>query len=188
MLALAYAARYSSISGPLVLIGCGTFDPGSRTELKARLDARMTDLLRSRMSSLREAYPDPDERLRAEGELLLPLYSYDLVEPRLEGGPCDARGAEESWNDMLRLQVEGVYPAAFRSIRVPVLMLHGSDDPHPGRRILEGLRPILPPIEYHEWEQCGHFPWLERATRTEFYETLTGWLRQHANQRAEETG
>jgi len=185
MLALAHAARYLAETGPIVLIGCGTFDRVARSELAARLDARMTASLRSRLASLLAAYPDADERRRVEGELLLPLYCYDLVEPPAEGGPCDARGAEESWNDMLRRQAEGVYPAAFGSIHVPVLMLHGAYDPHPGRRILEGLRPILPQIEYREWERCGHYPWLERATRSEFYEVLTEWLTQHTERRSD---
>ena len=38
---------------------------------------------------------------------------------------------------MLRLQTEGIYPASFAAIKVPVLMVHGTFDPHPGRLIMQ---------------------------------------------------
>jgi pimeloyl-ACP methyl ester carboxylesterase len=80
---------------------------------------------------------------------------------------------------MLRLQAEGVYPASFAAIGVPVLMLHGAADLHPGRMIRASLAPHLPQLEYREWDRCGHYPWLEKAVRDEFYSTLRGWLAQH---------
>ncbi len=92
----------------------------------------------------------------------------------------DARGYQETWDDMLRLQREAVYPAAFAAIRAPVLMLHGADDPHPGRMILGSLKPHLPQVEYKEWARCGHYPWREKAVCGEFFATLRGWLLKSA--------
>jgi pimeloyl-ACP methyl ester carboxylesterase len=77
---------------------------------------------------------------------------------------------------MLRLQEEGVYPAAFAAIETPVLMLHGAADPHPGEMIRASLEPFLPQLEYHEWAPCGHYPWLERAVRDEFFAVMGDWL------------
>ena len=76
----------------------------------------------------------------------------------------------------MRLQEESVYPAAFAAIDAPVLMLHGTVDPHPGRMIRASLEPHLPQLEYHEWERCGHYPWLEKAAREEFFAVLREWL------------
>jgi pimeloyl-ACP methyl ester carboxylesterase len=59
---------------------------------------------------------------------------------------------------MVCLQAEGVYPAAFASIRVPVLMVHGSLDPHPGQLIHASLKRYLSQPEYREWDHCGHYP------------------------------
>jgi pimeloyl-ACP methyl ester carboxylesterase len=73
-----------------------------------------------------------------------------------------------------------VYPASFAAIDVPVLVLHGSEDPHPGRMIRAGLAPYLPQLEYHEWERCGHYPWLEKAAHESFYKVLSGWLSVHS--------
>jgi pimeloyl-ACP methyl ester carboxylesterase len=134
------------------------------------------DDLRRRLARLPEEVPDPNERLRVMGDLILPLYSYDLATTDQEIEPCDARAHQETWQDMVRLQEKGVYPAAFAAIGTPVLMLHGAADPHPGRMIRASLEPHLLQLEYREWERCGHYPWLERAARDEFFAVLgSGW-------------
>jgi pimeloyl-ACP methyl ester carboxylesterase len=178
MLALAYAAAHPGSASSLVLIGCGTFDLVARNRLWAIREERMDDGLRRRLERLPEEFPDPDERLRVMGNLILPLYSYELITTDQEVEACDARAHHETWQDMLRLQEEGVYPAAFAVIDAPVLMLHGAFDPHPGRVIRASLEPYLPQMEYREWECCGHYPWLEKAARDEFFVVLREWLSQ----------
>jgi pimeloyl-ACP methyl ester carboxylesterase len=84
---------------------------------------------------------------------------------------------------MLRLQSEGVYPAAFAAIKTPVLMVHGTFDPHPGRLIEQGLRPHLPQLEYREFEKCGHYPWLEKAAADAFFTLVRDWLGKHMDGR-----
>jgi pimeloyl-ACP methyl ester carboxylesterase len=184
MLALAYAAAHPHRAVSLALIGCGTFDPAARARLRATHEERMDDRLRRRTGRLREEYPDPDERLRVMGDLLLPLYSHELVSTDQEVEAYDERAHHETWEDMVRLQKAGIYPAAFEAIEVPVMMLHGTVDPHPGRMIRASLEPHLPQLEYQEWERCGHYPWLERAVRDEFYAFLRRWLARQFAERA----
>jgi len=169
MLALAFAAGYPDLAGPLVLIGCGTFDTVARGRMQTILDERLG-------APLRLETDDPDQRLRTMAQLLLPLYSCELSTTDLEVETCDTRAYQETWADMLRLQAEGIYPAAFSAIRSPILMLHGTVDPHPGRMILASLQQYVPQIEYREWERCGHYPWLERAVREEFFRVIKDWL------------
>lgn len=178
MLALAFAAARPRDARCLVLIGCGTFDPGARRRLRARIDQEMDERLRRRLASLAAEIPDPDERLRATAELLLPLYSHDPVTTTLDVEGCDAKAYEESWEDMIRLQSEKVYPDAFQAIRAPVLMLHGSRDPHPGDEVRASLETHLPQLQYHVWPRCGHYPWIERAVGEEFFEMLESWLQE----------
>ena len=176
MLALAHAAEYPGDLRSLVLIGCGTFDEASRRYLTTTRDARMGVDLRRRIEQLDVEVPDPDERLRMTGEMILPAYSFELATTDLEIEACDARAHHESWDDMMRLQKEGIYPSAFASIRVPVLMLHGAHDPHPGALIRASLEPYVARLEYREWERCGHYPWIEKAVREEFFAALRGRL------------
>ncbi len=155
-----------------MLIGCGTFDKSAREVLEAAVETRLSDSVRLRIERLTAECADPDERLGRIGRLLAPLYSHDLIEPDLKVDLCDARGHRETWADMLRLQECGRYPAAFAAIEAPVLMLHGSADPHPGRLIRDGLAQVLPQLEYCELERCGHYPWLERDSRELFFALL----------------
>lgn len=179
MLALVYAAAYPSDVAALALVGCGTFDRKARDRLIATREERMDDALRRDLARLAEEIPDPDAMLQATANLLLPVDSYEPLATELELDACDARAHHETWEDMVRLQNEGVYPAAFAVIDVPVLMLHGADDPHPGPLIRASLAPHIPRLEYRELERCGHYPWLEKAARDEFFSALRRWLGRH---------
>ena len=79
-------------------------------------------------------------------------------------------GFKQSWADMVNCQETGIYPQSFTSIDVPVLMLHGEDDPHPGRMIREVLVKHIPQLEYHEFPKCGHNPEIERYARADFFQ------------------
>jgi pimeloyl-ACP methyl ester carboxylesterase len=176
MLALAYAAAHPGRAVALALIGNGTFDLVARDRLHVVVEQRMDDGLRRRLTELPQEVPDPDERLDVMGQLILPLYSCDLLPADQEAVTYDARGHHETWQDMVRLQGEGTYPAAFAAIKVPVIMLHGAVDPHPGQMIRDGLLPYLPQLEYREWRRCGHYPWREKGVRDEFFSALRHWL------------
>ena len=176
MLALAYAAAHPDTLSSLALVGCGTFDPAARAEFRARLDARMDAAFRLRLADLDEI-ADPDARLAAKGVLFDSIYDVDVLPDTSDSPPVDARGGAETWQDMLRLQEAGVYPAAFATIDAPALMLHGDDDPHPGQMIHASLKTWMPRLEYVSWPRCGHSPWRERGVREDFYRMLKAWLR-----------
>src|SRR5260370_23788538 len=183
MLSLAYAAAHPSSAGPIVLVCSGTFDLASRDQLSANMAKRMNDDLRRKFEQV-DKLTDPNQRFRALGSLTMELYSYDLATTDHESDESEPGSTHETWEDMMRLQGEGVYPAAFAAIKSPVLMLHGADDPHPGQMIRASLEPHIPQLEYREWQRCGHYPWLEKFSRDEFFSVLRNWL---ANQVGERT-
>jgi pimeloyl-ACP methyl ester carboxylesterase len=102
-------------------------------------------------------------------------FDFEPVEPPTPVD-FDARANDETWNDYLRCEASGLYPAAFAAIRSPVLMLHGAYDPHPGDLIRRSLLPYLPQLEYIQIERTGHEPWREKHGRDVFYGTLVDWL------------
>jgi pimeloyl-ACP methyl ester carboxylesterase len=178
MLVLAYAAAHPESAGPIVLVGCGTFDPVARARMRQILDRRMSEDLRRRLENLEREYPDSGERLRLQFDLIRPLYEYDPVpDDREDTTEFDSRAHTETWRDMVRLQETGVYPAVFTSIHSPVLMLHGDYDPHPGKMIRQSLEQYIPYLEYHEFSQCGHSPWRERKVKGEFFAVMREWLK-----------
>ncbi|MEM7200620.1 MAG: alpha/beta hydrolase [Planctomycetota bacterium] len=179
MLALAFAAAHPQAARSVVLIGCGTFDPASRAVFQRAVERRCAGELAVDLAALNAAGLDPDERMARMGALLLPAFSHDVLSGSdLELQRCDARAHHETWQDMLGLQERDVYPAAFAAIGVPVLMLHGEADPHPGASTRDVLRRYVPGLEYRELARCGHYPWLERRARDGFFAGLCAWLRR----------
>jgi pimeloyl-ACP methyl ester carboxylesterase len=179
MLALAYAAAHPDAAGPIVLIGCGSFDPEARKRLHTTLEERMDSDLRQQLQGLQAEIPDDRRRLAKTFELTMSLYDFDLlpdVQPPQFNENFDVQAHLETWQDMVRLQEQGVYPVAFSIIESPVLMLHGADDPHPGQMIRDSLLPYLPQLVYHELPRCGHRPWFERHARKEFFSVMQEWL------------
>ncbi len=178
MLALAYATEHRGRAALLVLIACGTFDPAARAQLERNRALRTTETQRDLLARCTSEISDPDARLACWGRVIADIDSYAIGEDAIGMDACDARAHQETWDDMLRLQEEGVYPASFARIDVPVVMLHGADDPHPGAMIRASLEPHLRRLEYHEWPRCGHYPWLERYARDDCIRFLCSRLAQ----------
>jgi pimeloyl-ACP methyl ester carboxylesterase len=181
MLALAFTSMYPDRISALGLVGCGTFDQTARARLQLTLAERTAPELQEQLAQLAKQVSDEGERAAQAHALSDHLYTYsravDDPIPRL-----DRKGHTESWNDMVRLQESGVYPAAFTSITCPVLMLHGSYDPHPGGLIRDGLQEFIPHLEYIEFDRCGHAPWIEAHARDRFLSILRSWLQRHLEQ------
>lgn len=176
MLALVFASVHDDLIGGLVLIGCGTFTRAARKRLVDIRAERTSNAWKAEAAGVSSCADGPDDKMRAMGALFEKIDSFDLMSHDDETMQCDARAHHESWDDMMRLQDDGVYPTVFASIKVPVLMLHGQHDPHPGRMIYDDLLPFIPHMEYRDWSDCGHYPWLERIVRSEFLGCLKEWL------------
>lgn len=176
--ALAFASMYPELASTVVLVGTATLTTEARAEFKRRLSERLDAVTARRLAEL-GARPDTDERLEAQAALVTQAYLVDpLVLP--EHVWVDARGHHDTWRDMLRLQESGEHPESFRSISCSLLMIHGREDPHPGEIIRRSLHAVVPQLEYTELAGCGHYPWLERSAREEFYAVLERWLKNHA--------
>ncbi len=183
MLALTYAARHPEGIDRVVLIGCGTFDARARDVYQSRMSERTTADLRRRIRQLEvqlTAETDPARRndlFAGLGALYAYVQSYrPLASGPEEPLPCDEAGFRETWADALALQERGVQPAEFARIAAPVTMIHGADDPHPGRWIHASLAPIIGRLEYGEIPRCGHKPWTEPEAREPFYAMLADCL------------
>jgi pimeloyl-ACP methyl ester carboxylesterase len=136
---------------------------------------RMSTEIRKRLERA-EQLTNADERLKAFADAVNPIYSYDPLPSSPSNESVDAKAQKETWGDMVRLQMEGIYPAAFTKIRVPVLMAHGDYDPHPGRLIRDSLRPYVPQLDYRELQRCGHYPWQEKHAAETFFALIYEWL------------
>jgi pimeloyl-ACP methyl ester carboxylesterase len=187
MLALTYAARHGERVARVALIGCGTFDRESRRVYAERMasrtnsdDARQLNRLRSALS-IETNRAGRDELFGKCGKIATRIQAYAPLDAELAQADLrfDERGHRETWHDALRLQDEGIQPAEFANITVRVAMLHGSYDPHPGRMIRDSLSAVVRDLEYHEFPECGHTPWIERHARDPFLAVLTQILERN---------
>jgi pimeloyl-ACP methyl ester carboxylesterase len=111
MLALAYAAAHPGRVIAVAMISSGTFDRAARDRMISIQAERTDDVLRLRFEQLTAEFPDPNDRLRAQGELFQKMDSHDLIRVDTEFGVIDERAHRETWQDMLRQQEEGVLRA-----------------------------------------------------------------------------
>lgn len=181
MLALAYAAEYPHEAGPIVLVGCGTFNKESRAVGVKIREKRIAEYIADHPEHAADLDLNlPDRIMKWHG--MTDTYAAVNVAASVAAGPFDAKAYKESWEDMIRCQEMGLYPGAFSKILSPVIMMHGSYDPHPGRLIRDSLKPVLPQLEYHEFERCGHQPAIEKYAKEEFFAVMHGWLMEKCNQ------
>lgn len=184
MLALTYAARHPESIDRIILIGCGTFDEHARNVYQANLENRTDPETKQRIERIRSCLDEEKSRTRRNelfgkfGSIMTRLQAFDPIEapPALEAPTFDEQGHHETWNDALALQKQGVQPAEFSNIRVAVIMIHGREDPHPGRLVRKSLEPYLKDFQYQELPNCGHTPWIERGAREAFYDLLSSCL------------
>ena len=185
MLGLSFASRHPACVARLVLVGCGTYDETTRSRLNSTISERLGPDGTRRADALlhraeHEASPAlRNAALRQLGAMYAELETYAPVTDDVddtESLPTDATGHAETWKDVLRLQRDGVEPAAFSEIRAPVLMIHGDQDPHPGAATRDFLRKYIPQLEYLELPRCGHEPWRELHAREAFAAALCDWL------------
>ena len=177
MLALAYAAEHPYSAGSIVLVGCGTFDKDSRA-LGAKIrEERIAEYIAEHPQHVSDLDLSLNDRIMKWHEMTdnydpIPSVSQNRTEP------FDMTAHTETWEDMLRCQEIGLYPGAFSVIQAPIIMLHGSYDPHPGKMIRNSLKSYLPQLEYREFDKCGHVPSIERFARDEFFTVMHEWLAQ----------
>lgn len=189
MLALSFTAAHPGRVRSLALVGCGTYDETSRGAYERALAGRLGEAGLRRVEELRRRMAGAsgtqgDRLLAALGRLMEEAQAVELLPGTGDPGRVDRQGHEETWSDVLRLQAEGIEPAAFASIRCPVLMLHGDDDPHPGPATCDLLRRFIPQVQYRGLPRCGHRPWAERHAREPFLAALCEWLEAAGEGRA----
>lgn len=183
MLALAYAAEHPETVGPVVLVGSGTFDVESRSRFREIVKDRRGEDFQAKVARAVEGVTDPSERFLLEHSFDELVYAYapvhNLPEAVETPPPFDAKAHQETWGDAIHLQEQGYHPQAFSKITSPVLMLHGAYDPHPGQMIYDNLKQHISHLEYMEWEECGHEPWVEKSVREDFFRFLILWLTEN---------
>lgn len=59
-----------------------------------------------------------------------------------------------------------------KKTQCPVIAIHGDYDPHLSEGVKGPLSRTLKDFRFILFENCGHYPWLEKAARDRFYDIL----------------
>ena len=77
------------------------------------------------------------------------------------------------WEDFKVLRDEpGHLESKFIKLKIPVVNIHGEHDPHGFESIRSFLNKSLTNIKHYHLPNCGHYPWIERAAKDDFYQIL----------------
>jgi len=147
--------EYGSSGPPVVLLHGG---PGAA--------GYMAPVARQLADSLRVL--EPLQRRREDEPLTVARHVADLNGVVQScAGPTRPALVGHFWGAMLALACAAAHPDTVGAL---VLIGCGTFD------TASRDRSDVPHLEYREWERCGHYPWLEKAVRDEFFDVLRDWL------------
>lgn len=180
VLALFAAARNEIDIAKMILIGSAVFDSKNSAGIEGRRLERLNPEKNRRYHELKAAMKSAEEedavRLMDEwGSLFFETDLYDPITRDLEVIEVQYELHKKVWADFVAMRDRpGYLRDEFSKIDIPVIVIHGEYDPHP----IEGIRPFLESciadIRFHILPECGHYPWIERKAREEFWEVVRG--------------
>jgi pimeloyl-ACP methyl ester carboxylesterase len=106
------------------------------------------------------------------GELLTKADFYDPLPMRPEGLELRPDIYKSVWKEAAELRKSGKLMEVAKSIRCPVVAIHGDHDPHPAEGVQKPLGRVLKDFRFILLEKCGHTPWMEKQARDGFFQVL----------------
>src|SRR5271157_4078750 len=161
----------------LVLVGSGPFRARYAREIRARRMLRLRpdewDELERTLRVVSRPPRNPASMAVRRIEKLVELAdSYELLPHRPGTVRFDPRMYQKIWPEAEKMRATGALAGALRRIQAPVLVLHGANDPHPVRGVVDPLRAAGVNVRVVLFRRCGHTPWWERYARDAFLRAL----------------
>ncbi|MFA4876666.1 MAG: alpha/beta hydrolase [Methanoregula sp.] len=171
------AARYPALVKKLILVGCPPFgDQYAASITKTRL----TRLKQKEQAEAQALIGDLDKPETANknallarlGCLLTRADAFDLSSAEDEAFHCQYDIFRGVWDEAAEMRRTQILLQMAKSIRCPVLAIHGDWDPHPAEGVNDPLSKELADFRFVLLERCGHRPWMERNASENFYKIL----------------
>ncbi|RCV65516.1 Pimeloyl-ACP methyl ester carboxylesterase [Methanophagales archaeon] len=176
-LSFLFAARYPSYVKKLILIGSGVFEKKYALTIMATRLNRLNDADKLNVHSLKHALNDShlenkDEVMAQFGKLMAQADSFDPIP--FDNDELDAQyGIYHCvWQEAEDLRERGKLLEQGKKIQCPVVAIHGDYDSSPPEGIEEPLSKILKDFRFIILKNCGHYPWIERTAKDNFYEII----------------
>jgi len=176
-----FAAEYPRLVDKLIMVAAPPFEERYVADIMATRLGRLPATRSSEALSLMKSLDDP--AIALHGEAMDRLYKIFLRTDSLDPLPHEEEVLEFQyrvyrgvWEQASALRRSGELLEMGKRIQCPVIALHGDYDPHPPEGVREPLSRSLSDFRFILLAGCGHYPWLERTARREFFTILAGEL------------
>jgi pimeloyl-ACP methyl ester carboxylesterase len=175
------AARHPSLVKKLILVGSGPFEQKYADNIVPDRLNRLSEKDRIAVLEAIEIINDPTSKYKDKntslakvGELFAKADIYDALPPEKEPEPLKVSEEinRKVWAEAEKLRINGELLKMGKKIKCPVIALHGDYDPHLAEGIKVPLARVLKDFRFVLLEKCGHYPWLEKHARDEFFRIL----------------
>ena len=170
-------ARYPALVKKLILIGTPPLEVKNRPDLTPIWLDRLSEAERVEFLSLENfvwdgAAEDKSAsmgrlfRLIAKGDSYDQIPSKDeVLEYQLDINVSIFRELDKLWKKIDLIELG-------RQITCPVTAIHGDYDPRPAAAVKAPLAGIIKDFKFILLEKCGHYPWMEKHARDDFFKIL----------------
>lgn len=171
------AARCADLVKKIILIGLPPLDPKKRPDLTRIWMERLTEKERVEFTSLEDIVWDGtvEEKNESMGKLfrlITKADSYDMLPSKDEVLQYQVNMNIFIYRDLAKLQQTMDMTKLIGQIPCPIVAIHGEDDFRPAELAKETLSPAMGGFKLHLLKKCGHYPWLERYARDDFFKIL----------------
>ena len=175
------SARFPELVGKLILVGSGAFEEKYAIGIMDKRLSRLSEKERGEAYFLMDALIDPeipnkDELMARFGKLCTKADAFDPVTLETEEIRVQYRVYSSVWADAWELRKSGALLDLGNKIQCPVVAVHGDSDPHSAQGVCKPLSKILKNFRFILLEKCGHYPWIEKHAKDEFFKILKAEL------------
>jgi len=168
-------SRYPELVKKLILVGAGPFEAQYVSEIMTTRLSRLDDKDKQEVGELMKKIQDgdkSDKTLQEFGAILSKADSYKPIGQNDVSVDIQIDIYQKVWPEADNLRKTGKLLEYGKSIRCPVIVIHGDYDPHPFEGVKKPLLEVLENCKFILLRNCGHKPWTEKEAKNKFYDTL----------------
>ena len=175
------SARFPELVSKLILIGSGAFEEKYAAGIMDKRLSRLSEKERGKAYFLMDALIDPevpnkDELMARFGKLCTKADAFDPLTLETEEIKVQYQVYSSVWAEAWEMRKTGVLLNLGKKIQCPVVAVNGDSDPHSAQGVRKPLSKVLENFRFILLEKCGHYPWIEKHAKDEFFEILKAEL------------
>lgn len=180
ILALFFTSQYQNMVRDLILVGCGVFTKEALNIADNIRMSRLTQEQKIRLDEVLKLLDSSQENKELVKEMSRMLDITDKYNPIMNNGELenlDWNVFTNVWNDFTKIIENTDYiKFIFSKITISVTLIQGDYDAHLAKEVYEFLKESISQTKLYELKKCGHYPWIEKYAKDEFYKIILNSL------------